>query len=115
MSKEINEIINNLCEKLGTSAQLLIPELAKLKTTGALYMTIICFILTCVSVWLVVKSIKAAKEDAKEDYDYEVLPWVCTVGLLICVAGFIKFSWELAEWLASPTGKAVLEIMEMLR
>lgn len=33
-SEEINAVIDNLCEKLGTTASKLLPEIAKMKTAN---------------------------------------------------------------------------------
>lgn len=41
MSEEVNKIIDNLCEKLGTSARLLIPELARMHIAEAVVTIVI--------------------------------------------------------------------------
>ena len=115
MSEEINAVIEKLCEKLGTSAQYLIPELAKLRIVNSAVMAVIGLFITVVGVYFLPK---AWRYDHREDKDrFDDSFWVALPGA-ITFAGFIFLItgiYNLAGWIASPTASAVLEIVNMLK
>lgn len=43
---QINEVINNICDKLGTTATNLAPMLARYKSATALFGIIVCSVLS---------------------------------------------------------------------
>lgn len=115
MSEEINAVIEKLCEKLGTSAQFLIPELAKLRIVNSAVMVVIGLCITVVGIYFLPK---AWRYDHREDKDrFDDSFWVALPGS-ITFAGFVFLTtgiYNLAGWIASPTASAVLEIANMLK
>lgn len=69
MSKEVTEIINTLCEKLGVAASVLVPELAKYNIARLTFLTVVQTILAVVMAVIVVKLVKWCLSD--EDADWE--------------------------------------------
>ena len=115
MSEEINAVIEKLCEKLGTSAQFLIPELAKLRIVSSAVMVVIGLFITVVGVYFLPKAWRYDHREDKDDFDYSF--WVVAPGV-ITFFGFLFLTtgiYDLAGWIASPTAKAVLEIVNMLK
>lgn len=118
MSEEVNAIINNLCDKLGTSAKLLIPELARLRIVESAVLLAIFLVILIVGLYFLPKAWKYdhRKEDGYQ-YSCDDSVWF----LLPCVITFVGFIgtmvhvFELAGWLASPTAKAILEIIRMVK
>ena len=113
VSKEVNEIINNLCDKLGTSAKFLIPEMAKLNIAQGVFKVIFTAIMLT---FCGVTTVKAWKYDHRdgavflEDSCFTLIPAV--IGTIM----FIIFSislYGLIGWLSSPTAMAIKEIMRM--
>lgn len=115
MSEEINAVIDKLCEKLGTSAQFLIPELAKLRIVNSALIVAFGLFITIVGVYFLPK---AWRYDHREDRDsYDESYWVILPGAITFV-GFVELTtgiYGLAGWIASPTASAVLEIVNMLK
>jgi hypothetical protein len=115
MSDEINAVIEKLCEKLGTSAQFLIPELAKLKIVNSTVMVVIGLFMTVVGVYFLPE---AWRYDHREDKDrFDDSMWVLAPGSVTLV-GFVVLAtgiYALAGWIVSPTASAVLEIVNMLK
>lgn len=114
MSKEINEIINNLCEKLGTSAKYLIPEMAKLNIAQDVFMIVFTAIMLA---FCVVMTVKAWKYDHRDEHDFEdscftLIP--AGIGVLMFVIFFVRL-YNLIGWLASPTAMAIKEIARMVK
>ena len=48
MSKEVTEIINTLCEKLGVAASVLVPEMARYNIARLAFLTVVLTILAVV-------------------------------------------------------------------
>lgn len=115
MDNEINAVINNLCEKLGTTAYALIPEIAKRETAqlaAAVLIELMVFIV-CLS-WLP----RAWRYDHREDKDWSedsmwtLLPGIVGLFAFIALATSIT---SLVGWIASPTASAVTLIVSMLK
>lgn len=60
---QINEVINNICDKLGTTASNLVPMLARYKSATALFGVIACSILIVVFIVADILWIVVNKED----------------------------------------------------
>lgn len=118
MSEEVNAIINNLCDRLGTSAKLLIPELTKLRVVESAVMLAIFLLVLIVGLYFLPK---AWKYDHREEdgcrYDCNDSVWFL-IPSVITLVGFIgttTYVFELVGWLTSPTAKAILEIVRMVK
>lgn len=120
MSKEVEQIINTLCEKLGVAANILVPELAKYNIARLAFLTAVQTILAVVMVVVVVKLVKWSF--GNEDADFEdkalsvfltcLIPGLVMVFLTGCV---IASATDLIGWIASPTASAVKEITSMIK
>ena len=114
MSEEINAVIDNLCIKLGTASQVLIPELAKYHIATTISALVICIVLLIVSAWICRKSIKIVRED---EFDTAaaiglMLSVVVIIVLVICIGVQVV---TLVGWIASPTVSAIEDITRMVR
>ena len=115
MSKEVTEIINALCEKLGVAASYLIPELARKNIAQDVVGVILCVIVLVAAIIFIVRIIKLSTEDG--DFDFDI---ACT-SLLPAAVGIIAFIIfcttliDLAGWLASPTAMAIEKITSMIK
>jgi hypothetical protein len=115
MSKEINEIIDKLCEKLGTSAQVLIPELAKLKIYTSAVIVVIGLVLTMIGLYFLPKAWRYDHREDKSEFTDSL--WVLAPGSATFV-GFVFLTvgvYDLVAWIVSPTASAVLLIASMLQ
>ena len=105
MSEEINAVIDKLCEKLGTTAQCLIPEMAKLGIAEAIVGIIFSAVILVVGIRLVPKTLKRD--------DRECSSW--SIVLAVIMVADVVMLWcsvlDLAGWITSPTAKAVKEII----
>lgn len=105
MSEEINAVIDKLCEKLGTTAQCLIPEMAKLGIAEAAVGIIFSAIILAVLIYLFPKTLR---RDDKECSSWSV---VLAVVMVVDVIALWCSVFDLAGWITSPTAKAVKEII----
>ena len=113
MSNEINMIIDNLCQKLGTSATFLIPELAK----RAIAENIVSIIITVLIGKCMIEIIARITKYAKEEDDYDICIFNIFPGIALAIDFFVfGFSAiDLAGWVASPTAKAIEQIASMIK
>lgn len=115
MSEEINAVIDKLCEKLGTSAQFLIPELAKLRIVNSAVMVVIGLCITVVGIYFLPKAWRYDHRKDRNSFDDSF--WVAAPGSITLIGFLVLTSgiYTLAGWIASPTASAVLEIVNMLK
>lgn len=115
MSNEINAIIDNLCQKLGTSATYLIPELAKKEiaetAVGLIFAVLVGVILVYLMMWIV-KRMGEELIDMEDVFFFFIFPGFA---LLIDSVVIAVFAGNLAGWIASPTAKAIEKIAEMIK
>lgn len=114
MSKEINEIINNLCEKLGTSAQYLIPELARKNIAEDVFQIIVSVIAFAVLGYVTPKVWRYdhSPEDQWDERFWIIIPVILWFGFFVV---FTTATYDLVGWLASPTAKAITQLTGMLK
>lgn len=120
MSKEVTEIINTLCEKLGVAANILVPEMARYSIARLAFLTVVQTILVVVMAVIIVKLLKWSF--GNEDADWEekafsvfltcLFPGLVMVFLTCCA---ILSATDLIGWIASPTASAVKEITSMIK
>ena len=113
MSNEINVIIEKLCEKLGTSAQFLIPELAKLNIAINIYTIIACIIAAVVLAALGMWGVKNRKDEF--DTTHEIIAIVAFVCCVIAVVLVIVAGCDLIGWFVSPEAMAFKQIIDTLK
>ena len=115
MSSEINMIIDNLCQKLGTSATFLIPELAKKEiaecAVGLVFAVLVGVILVCV-VKRISRRIEADDLDIDDAGFLYIFPGFALLADFIVIS---VYAGDLAGWIASPTAKAIEKIASMLK
>lgn len=120
MSKEVEQIINTLCEKLGVAANILVPELTKYNIARLAFLTVVQTILAVVMAVVVVKLVKWSLDNEDEDWDEKgfslfltcLIPGLVMVILTGCA---ISSATDLIGWIASPTASAVKEITSMIK
>ena len=115
MGSEINDVVNNLCEKLGTSMDRLIPELVKLGITESFMTFIISVAIFSAGMYFLPKAWKYDNEDGNVFFYNSALT---VIPFLIIVISFTIGACSLINlsgWLASPTAKAMLKIVSEVK
>ena len=113
MSNEINAIIEKLCEKLGTSAQFLIPELTKLSIIIDIYTIIACIIITVILAVVGIWGIKNREDEF--DALHELTAIIAFVLCVVAVVLIIVAGCDLIGWLVSPEAMTFKQIISMLK
>lgn len=109
MGADINAVIDNICEKLGTTTEFLIPELARREICTNVATLLMSLIFIIIALYFLPKAWK---------YDCDNMDSVITVIPFLVLAGscvfFVISVVDLAGWIASPTASSVIEIVEMV-
>ena len=120
MSKEVEQIINTLCEKLGVAANILVPEMARYNIARLAFLTVVQGIIAVVVAAIITKLVKHIINNEKV-YGEEIVISICLtnmipglvlVALVVCT---ISSATDLIGWIASPTASAVKEITSMIK
>ena len=110
MDEKINAVINNLCEKFGTTTQFLVPEIAKYKiatdVVGIIFSTVLIIILVIIAV--------RSHRLMEYDDDFEVPFFVSVFLALILVAILWVYVSNAVGWMVSPYGAVVQMITRRL-
>lgn len=111
MGNEINEVINVLCERLGTTGQYLIPELMKMNVAEDIILGIISLIIVIVSIYFLPKAWKYDKNNEEDSF------WIIIPIVLIAIFGciFIVALSDTVGWIVSPTAKTISYIINAMR
>ena len=115
MSSEINMIIDNLCQKLGTSATYLIPELAKKEIAETAVGLVFAVLVGVILVYLTKRIAERMEEeqiDMEDGFFFFIFPGFA---LVIDFVAISVFAGNLAGWITSPTAKAIEKIAEMIK
>lgn len=120
MSKEVEQIINTLCDKLGVAANILVPEMAKYNIARLAFLTVAQGIIAVVVTAIIVRLVKYFFTSNKVDDDERAISFFVTslfpgIVLIFLMVGVISSATDLIGWIASPTASAVKEITSMIK
>ena len=116
----LNEIIDNLCNKLGTTAEVLIPEYSKmriaeltfLRNVNAFLVTILFLIFIFIGYIFIKKypDMRGHKEDVFESF-ITLVGIPAAIILVIVMVGFIINQRALIAFTTSPTAATIKELL----
>ena len=118
IGEQVNEVVDNLCQKIGSTQQMLVPEMARLIIARSCVNAAFCAILCVVCILLIVKWIRVMKSENsrwQEEETWATVAIVSGIALFVCFC-FLWFNVsEAVQWKAAPTAKAVEYILELVR
>ena len=117
MNKEVNEVINNLCDRLGTSSKVLIAELLKLRVAESIVLLTIFLAILVVSLYFLPRIWKYDhRTEGCCTHDFSDSCWsiIPAIAVLFGGIGVAIQIVKLVGWIISPTAKAALEISSMI-
>lgn len=129
MSNEINDVVNNICEKLGTTTDMVIPEFARYMVAENIKNLIIGLILLAFDVVVFKTLLKWLKRRITElktkhenydwtDQDFAYLFYVaCGILLVLGIGSFLTIidGLDFVNWVVSPKGAFAKYILSTLK
>ena len=118
-ANEVNEVINNICEKVGigfNNAKEFIPVFAKYKAINDAFVCVGCLIITVIFVIIVSKLIKIYKIADSWDKDGWMVGIIATsfVSLVYGLISLFNLFYAI-EWLIVPEAMTVQYILNMIK
>lgn len=101
-------VIDETARRLGVPAEQIIPELSRMNIAHNIFM---CAVMLTVFLILLVSIIVCVK---KIDYFPEVSIFLTGFACL-AVAAAVRYGYDLVGWIASPTAKATVYIMGLMK
>ena len=121
MAEEINQVIDNLCEKLGTTATALAPEMARYmvaKNITSIVVTTILYIIMLLIFRYILKRLDIKDDGLDEDeVKSSVLLLELITGLVftaIYICNLVEKIVGTVGWIASPQAALIKEITSMV-
>jgi len=119
MSEDVNNIINNLCDKLGYAASEITPEMAKYMIAKNVFSIIVCVAIIAVCAVIIAKLLKRYFKEAEENpyYDspFEILfSFVCGVAIFAVFLILVFDGTDLVGWIASPKASMVEYVLNAI-
>lgn len=109
---KVNEVINNICDKLGILASELIPEMGKMKVAELGSACGIAVIILLVAVAMLVVGMKKNKRDWGDDGDaLMILGVVLIIAMVIALIFLIP---DFVGWLVSPKAKTFAYVLSKI-
>ena len=120
MANEVNSIIDNLCEKLGTTISDLTPEMAKMNIAENITIIVFIILLILVTIILGFKFIKHKNSPLYDSNDWIsimagivmcVLIMFSILGIILCLIIFIP---DTIEWIVAPKARMAEYILNKI-
>ena len=116
---DINTVVDNLCEKLGTAKEMLVPELAKMCSMRYLCNSVFCIVVLIALIVILCRYRKIIENRRNYDFDTEqnaeIGAFVCSIATIGFFIGLWYNAYECIQWLAAPTAKAFEYILTLLK
>ena len=111
IGEQVNEVIDNLCQRIGSTQQMLVPEMARLCIARSWVDAVFCGVLFLFGFIGLAVSIKSYKKDS--DWLIGIILFSIVAILFFCLL-WASVS-NAIQWQAAPTAKAVEYILELVR
>ena len=118
MGNEINQVIDNLCEKLGTTAAQLAPEFARMEIARGVISIAVGILILVVAIYFLRRNIKLyfkAQEDRDNDFPYVFGAIVFGIAVFISIIALIIDLNSLIGWIASPQAAFIEHMSTMIK
>jgi hypothetical protein len=110
MGNEINEVINNICDRLGILATELIPEMGKMKVAELGCACGIAIVILLVAVAMLIAGMKKNEKHGISETG-DALEMVGGFLIVAAVIALICFIPDFVGWLASPKAKTLTYVL----
>lgn len=119
MGNEVNEVINNICDKLGYAASEITPEMARYMIAKDWFEVIAFLIIDAILIAVICLGVKSYKGLSDHDKEWNSEAQVLTViisgiGAVIITAMLLVVGTNLVGWIASPRASMVEYVLKAI-
>ena len=120
MGNEVNEVINNICNKLGYVASEITPEMARYMIAKNTFAVIASVLILIISVLIVVKTRKIVQlkkeNDRWADDTFEtIITVILGIASIASVLTLLTYGADLIGWIASPKASMVQYVLSAIK
>lgn len=120
MGNEVNEVINNICDKLGYAASEITPEMARYMIAKDTFTVLASALVCAICVAVAIKMIKVIRKHKEDD------PWSddtlegficggCVIVAFISATMLLTYGADLIGWIASPKASMVQYVLNAIK
>lgn len=113
MGVDVNEVINNICERLGILASELIPEMGRMKIAECGCITIITFIALIIAVVVFAIGMKKNKEGWVDD-TADALMIIGGFAIAVGIIALLIVVPDFVGWMVSPKAKTFAYVLSKI-
>jgi len=99
MGKEVNQIIDNICDKLGYAASEITPEMARYMIAQSVF-GIVCAVLILIASIFGIRMVRKVNDEAVRC----IFTIILLFAILVCGLSLVCDGSKLVGWIASPKG-----------
>lgn len=120
MSNEVNEVINNICNKLGYAASEITPEMARYmiaKDTFAVIASVVILVISVLIIAITNKKLQVKLGNyqwANDTYE-TVITVIMGIASIMSVIALLTFGADLIGWIASPKASMVEYVLSAIK
>lgn len=120
MGNEVNEVINNICNKLGYAATEITPEMAKYMIAKDTFAVIASVVILIISILIIIKTRKKVQlkqeNDPWADDGFEtIITVILGIASIASVLTLLTYGADLIGWIASPKASMVEYISRLIK
>ena len=113
MEIEVNEVINNICDKLGILASELIPEMGRMKIAELGVTIAITAVILIVAIILLIVGAKKLNDDCLSDSG-QVMMFLGGFGIAVAIVISIIIVPDFVGWMVSPKAKTFAYVLSKI-
>lgn len=111
---EINNVIDNLCQRFGTVQEELIPELARMNIVKSCIIVLATILLLMICIFVLTKCANFLKEATDSD-EITICMFLGGLALLLASCGIFELfsnTADIVQWMIAPTAKTIEFIIQ---
>ncbi len=113
--ENVNEIIDSICNKLGTTVEFIVPEYARMAIVGDVVLILVIFAVGYSGYIGLRKLHKFCEEEHESDVYLAVAIFIAVIFVIFGVSAIVVSSVELTQAIASPHAFFVKEVMGAIK
>lgn len=118
MGNEVNEVINNICDKLGYAVSEITPEMAKYMIAKDTFAVIASVLILIISILIVIKTRRKVEQEGDpwaDDTFETIITAILGIASIVSVLTLLTYGADLIGWIASPKASMVQYVLSAIK